>query len=123
MTRQHDYLRYAQQCRQMVGEGDTANYCDVLRAMAQEWQRLAAEDERVAELVQAFEQLLPPTALLSRSVRAKTPCRDLIEQLARPFRFGPLRAESNSAARILKTISGPDAPLVPEHTNPTVVAR
>lgn len=57
MSNQEDFLRYAEECRRLVEDGDVAAHRTALEAMARTWRVLAAEEERIADLVREVDHL------------------------------------------------------------------
>lgn len=57
MSNQDDFLRYAEECRLLAEDGDVAAHRTALEAMARTWRVLAAEEERIAELVREVDHL------------------------------------------------------------------
>lgn len=57
MPRQQDFRRYAEECERLAEDGDVAAHRDALDSMATTWLKLAAEEERIAELVHELDNL------------------------------------------------------------------
>ena len=57
MAEQQDFLRFVEQCHRPAEAGDVAGHRDALERMAHEWRRLASEEERIADLVRAVDNL------------------------------------------------------------------
>jgi hypothetical protein len=57
MPNRQDFLRFAEQCSRMVEDDDVADRRETLENMARAWRQLAAEEERIDDLVQAVDQL------------------------------------------------------------------
>ena len=57
MSNQEDFLHYAEECRQLVEDGDVAAHRTSLETMARTWRQLAAEEERIADLVREVDHL------------------------------------------------------------------
>jgi hypothetical protein len=82
MSNQQEFLGFAEQCSQMAEEGEVAERRDALERMAHVWRQLAAEEERIEDLVRAVDQLfLPPVNPASPPNRGKAR-RGFIGQLA-----------------------------------------
>jgi hypothetical protein len=60
-----EFQKYADACRQLAADGDVAAHRNTLYRMAQDWDRLAAEEERIADLVREVDTLFtaPRTAM------------------------------------------------------------
>jgi hypothetical protein len=56
VSNREDFLRYAEECRLLVEDGDVAAHRATLEAMARTWRVLAAE-ERIADLVREVDHL------------------------------------------------------------------
>lgn len=57
MSDHDDFLRYADECILLAQDGDVARHRDALQTMAQAWRRLAAEEERIADLIREVDNL------------------------------------------------------------------
>lgn len=57
MSNHEDFLHYAEECRQLAADGDVAAHRATLETMAQTWRQLAAEEERIADLVREVDHL------------------------------------------------------------------
>jgi hypothetical protein len=57
VSNQEDFLRYAEECRMLVEDGDVAAHRTSLESMARAWRLLAAEEERIADLVREVDHL------------------------------------------------------------------
>lgn len=56
MSNQQDFLRYAEQCSRMAEDGDVAGRRDALETMSHVWRQLAAEEERIADLIREIDK-------------------------------------------------------------------
>lgn len=65
MSTPNEFQKYAEACRQMAAEGDVENHRATLARMAHEWERIAVEEERIADLVREVDTLftMPRTAM------------------------------------------------------------
>ncbi len=88
MSSQQAYLRYAEQCRRMAESGDIPDDRAALEEMARTWRRLADEEEKVADLVRALDQLLPRPVKPARPFGRGGTLRALAHQLAAPVLYG-----------------------------------
>ncbi len=57
MSNHEDFLRYADECILLAEDGDVARHRAALQTMAQAWRRLAAEEERIADLIREVDNL------------------------------------------------------------------
>ena len=57
MSNHEQFLRYADECIRLAEDGDVARHRAVLQSMAQTWRRLAAEEERIADLIREVDNL------------------------------------------------------------------
>ncbi len=57
MSNHEDFLRYADECILLAEDGDVARHRATLETMAQTWRRLAAEEERLADLIREIDNL------------------------------------------------------------------
>ncbi len=57
MSNHEDFLRYADECISLAEDGDVARHRATLETMAQTWRRLAAEEERIADLIREVDNL------------------------------------------------------------------
>ncbi len=57
MSNHEDFLRYADECILLAEDGDVARHRAALEDMAQTWRRLAAEEERIADLIREVDNL------------------------------------------------------------------
>jgi hypothetical protein len=62
MSKQQEYLLNSDQCCEIAGMSGNGKHREALLAMAKTWQMLAAEEERIADLVKAVDELFPPLA-------------------------------------------------------------
>jgi hypothetical protein len=62
MSSQQDFRRYADQCKRLAADNDVAADRDALHRMADTWLQLAAEEERIADLVRAVDDLFSAPA-------------------------------------------------------------
>lgn len=51
MSKQQEFLQFADQCERMADPGDIASRFDALAAMARAWRQLAADEERLDNLI------------------------------------------------------------------------
>ena len=58
MSTPQEFRRYAEQCRLLAADGDVAVHRDALNNMDQTWWQLAAEEERIVDLVREADRLL-----------------------------------------------------------------
>jgi hypothetical protein len=67
-----EFLRFAEQCHRLAEDGDVAGHRDTLEKMAHERRRLASEEERIADLARAVDDLFsaPGGSLDTRLRRA-----------------------------------------------------
>ena len=56
MSNQEDFLRYAEECNRMAENGDVAGHRDKLERMSHVWRQLAAEEERIADLIRDVDK-------------------------------------------------------------------
>lgn len=56
MSNQQEFLSYAEQCDCMAEGGAAAGQCEALKKMSRAWTRLAAEEERIAELIRDVDK-------------------------------------------------------------------
>ncbi len=57
MSNHEDFLRYADECMSLAEDGDVARHRAALETMARTWRRLAAEEERIADLIREVDNL------------------------------------------------------------------
>jgi hypothetical protein len=57
LSNHEDFLRYADECLSLAEDGDVARRRATLETMAQTWRRLAAEEERIADLIREVDHL------------------------------------------------------------------
>ncbi len=57
MSDHEKFLRYADTCMMLANEGGLAPHRAMLQQMAQSWRRLAAEEERIADLIREVDKL------------------------------------------------------------------
>ena len=72
MSDQQEYRRYAELCNQMAEESGFVTHRAALHSMAHAWLKLAAEEDRIADLVREVDNLFsaPGGALNVRDLRA-----------------------------------------------------
>jgi hypothetical protein len=58
MSKQHDFLIFAEHCRRMTGDRRCSLYSQVLADMERTWRRLASNDVQVGDRFSANDQLL-----------------------------------------------------------------
>ena len=70
MSDHEKFLRYADTCRLLAEGDDVARHRNTLETMAQAWRRLAAEEERIADLIREVDNLFsPPEQAASRTAQ------------------------------------------------------
>ena len=70
MSNHHDFLHYAEECRQLAEDGDVAAHRASLEIMGQTWRQLAVEEERIADLVREVDHLFSaPSEALDLALR------------------------------------------------------
>lgn len=57
MSNHEDFLRYADECILLAKDGDVARHRATLETMARTWRQLAAEEERIADLIREVDHL------------------------------------------------------------------
>jgi hypothetical protein len=57
VSEREDFMRYADACTLLAEDGDVARHRATLQTMAQAWRRLAAEEERIADLIREVDNL------------------------------------------------------------------
>ncbi len=87
MSSYREYLRYAEQCSRMAEQDRSGRHRDDLVAMAHAWRKLAAEEERIAELVQAVDRLFPASFKTAEPVNPRKRFRGLIPRLSESLLF------------------------------------
>lgn len=60
MSNQKEFERFAEQYRRLAEDDDVAVDRDALQSMAHAWLQLAAEEERIADLVRAADEIFSP---------------------------------------------------------------
>jgi hypothetical protein len=60
VSKQQEYLWNADQCCEMAALSGLDDRRETLFAMAGKWRELAADEERIADLVRAVDELFPP---------------------------------------------------------------
>jgi hypothetical protein len=69
----HDeFLTYAETCRRLIDDGDVNAHRATLERMALAWMILAAEEERIAELVREVDTLFEAPDTVDRILRRAT---------------------------------------------------
>jgi hypothetical protein len=77
MCHQQEFLQFADHCKQLLNEHSLPTHRDTLQRMADAWVRLAAEEQRIADLVRDADALFAPAGhadarlARSRSIRAR----------------------------------------------------
>ncbi len=66
MSIARDFRLYSAVCRRMLAGGRIDEHRETLREMAQAWERLAVEEERIADLARVLDQLLPERTAIRR---------------------------------------------------------
>jgi hypothetical protein len=96
VSSEQEFLQYAEQCAEMAVTGIVDGHRDALKEMSRAWRKLAEEEERIADLVRAVDQLFPPQPNTIRTVEPQKR-RGLIPRLA----------ESLLARQLLRTTIKP----------------
>lgn len=60
MSTHDEFMVYAETCRRLAEGGDAASQRAMLERMARAWTSLAAEEERIADLVREVDTLFSP---------------------------------------------------------------
>jgi hypothetical protein len=77
MCHQQEFLQFADHCKQLLNEDSVPAHRDTLQRMADTWLRLAAEEQRIADMVREADALFAPAGnadarlARSRSIRAR----------------------------------------------------
>jgi hypothetical protein len=87
MASDREYRQYAEQCTRMAQLDELASHRDELKAMARAWRILAAEEERIADLVRAVDQLFAAPSTIPKPVPRNKRLRGLIPRLSDSFLF------------------------------------
>ncbi len=87
MASYREYMLYAEQCSRLAEHEAIGNHRDELKAMAHAWRKLAAEEERIADLVRAVDQLFPVPSMPANPSGRSRRLRGLIPRLSESLLF------------------------------------
>lgn len=73
MSTHDEFLTYAETCRRLAADGDVTVHRAVLERMASAWTALAAEEERIADLVREVDGLFAAPEVIDRILRRPSP--------------------------------------------------
>ncbi|MDQ2078687.1 hypothetical protein RA307_00710 [Xanthobacteraceae bacterium Astr-EGSB] len=69
MSTHDEFLAYAETCRRLMDGGDLRPHRADLERMARAWTSLAAEEERIADLVREVDTLFAAPETMDRMLR------------------------------------------------------